>query len=82
MRSELVTQKVERDIRIPALALSILAIDDFTFGGMHLQPALCQANLKLDLEGFGFLFGPAVHQAIVCISAPWEVGMRPPHPEV
>src|SRR5208283_2678031 len=36
-RAELVPEEVKRDVRVPPLALTILAIDDLGFGGMHLQ---------------------------------------------
>ena len=49
---------------------------------MHLQAALCQPCLKLGLEGLRFLLVPAVHQPIVCIPTPREVGVRPRHPEI
>jgi hypothetical protein len=49
---------------------------------MHLKPAFCQARLKLDLEGQGFLLSPAVDQPIVCVPAPWEVGVCPRYPEI
>ena len=49
---------------------------------MQLQAAFRQANLKLGLEGLGFLRGPAVHQPVIRIPAPREVGVRPSHPEI
>jgi hypothetical protein len=71
----LISEEVKRDIRIPPLALTILAIDDLGFGGMHLQAAFCQAGLKFDLEGLRFQLTATVHQPVVCIPTPWEVGV-------
>src|SRR3954449_5875441 len=79
---ELVSQKVKHDIRIPPFALAIPAIDDFGFDRMHFQAALCQAVLKLCLEGFSFSLAAAVHQPVVCIPTPREAGVCPRHPEV
>ena len=79
---ELVSQKVKRDIRVPPFALTILTIDDLGFGRMHLQAALCQAGLKLSLEGFSFLLAVTVHQSVVCIPTPWKVWVCPCHPEI
>ena len=42
-----VPEEVELRIRIPALALSVLAVDDLGFSRMQLEPALCQARLEL-----------------------------------
>jgi hypothetical protein len=78
----LISEEVKRDVRIPPLALTILAIDDLGFGGMHLQAAFCQAGLKFDLEGLRFQLTATVHQPVVCIPTPWEVGVCPRHPEV
>src|SRR5439155_5597530 len=58
-RSESITEEVEPDVRIHPFAFSILAVDDLRLGGMQLQAAFRQANLKLGLEGLGFLRGPA-----------------------
>jgi hypothetical protein len=49
---------------------------------MHLQAAFFQAGFKLGLNGFSFLLGPAVHQPVISVSTPWEVRMRPVHPEI
>ena len=49
---------------------------------MHFQAAFCQAGLKFDLEGLRFQLTATVHQPVVCIPTPWEVGVCPPHPEV
>jgi hypothetical protein len=57
-------------------------MDDLGFGRMHLQATLCQAGLKLSLEGFSFLLAATVHQPVVCIPTPWEAGVCPRHPEV
>src|SRR5271157_949752 len=81
-RSELVSKEVKRDVWIPPFALSIPTIDDLSFGGMHLQAALFQAGLKIGLNGFSFLLGPAVHQPVVSVSTPWEARVHPFHPEI
>ena len=65
-----------------APALYVLAVGDLGFRRVHLKPALCQARLELDLEGLGFLLGPAVDQSIIRIPTPREVGVCPRHPEV
>jgi hypothetical protein len=49
---------------------------------MQLQPAFRQSRLKRSLDGFRFLLGPAVHQSVISIPTPWEVGMCPFHPEI
>jgi hypothetical protein len=49
---------------------------------MHLQVALRQTGLKLSLESCCFLLTVAMHQPIVSIPTPWEVRMRPRHPEI
>src|SRR4030095_5758320 len=48
---------------------------------MHLQTAFRQTRRELRLEGFCFLLATAVHQSIVSIPTPWEIGMCPRHPE-
>jgi hypothetical protein len=78
----LVSKEVKRDVRIPPSALSILAIDDLGFRRVHLEAARFQSSLKLGLEGLSLLLGPAVHQPIISIPTPREVGMCPFHPEV
>ena len=81
-RPEAVSEEVKLDVRILPFALSVLAVDDLGFRRMHLQAALRQASLKLGLEGFGFLLGPAVHQPVIRIPTPREVGVCPRHPEI
>jgi hypothetical protein len=49
---------------------------------MHLQAALCQANLQLRLKRLSFLLVTAVHQSIVRIPTPREVRVFPRHPEI
>lgn len=81
-RPELIPEEVEHDIRVFAPAPLVLAIDDLGLCRMHLKSACCQSSTKLRLEGFGLLFTPAVHKAIVSISTPWKLGMRPRHPQI
>ena len=77
-----VPEEVKFDVRILAFALPVLAVDDLGFRRMHLQAALCQASLKLGLEGLGFLLVPAVNQSIIRIPTPRKVGVCPRHPEI
>jgi hypothetical protein len=49
---------------------------------MQLQAARCQARVKFGLEGYRFLLASAVHQPIVGIPTPPEVGAGPRHPEI
>ena len=49
---------------------------------MHLQMALRQASLKLQLERLCFLLVTAVHQSVVSIPTPREVRVCPHHPEI
>src|SRR5207237_6581495 len=81
-RSESIAEEVEPDVRIHPFALSILAVDDLCLAGMQLQAAFRQASLKLGLEGLGFLRAPTVHQPVIRIPAPREVGVCPSHPEI
>src|ERR1035438_6488155 len=41
-----------------------------------------QWRLKLHLKSFRFLPTAAVHQSVIRIPTPWEIGMCPRHPEV
>ena len=77
-----VSEEVKRDVRMQPFALSVLAVDDLRLGGMQLQAAFRQPNLKLGPEGLGFLLVPAVHQPVIRIPAPREVGVCPSHPEI
>jgi hypothetical protein len=81
-RSELISEEVELDVRICPCTVSILAIDDLGFGGVQFHSAFRQSGLKFSLEGFSFLLGPAMHQPVICIPTPREVGVCPLHPEV
>jgi hypothetical protein len=49
---------------------------------MHFQLTLSQPRLKRSLDGLSFLLGPTVHQPVIRITAPWEVGEFPFHPEI
>ena len=81
-RPKAIPEEIKFDIRVLAPALPVFAVDDLGFRRMHLQTAFRQASLKLCLEGFRFLLATTVHQSIVCIPTPWEIGMCPRHPEV
>src|SRR5208282_6281156 len=48
---------------------------------VHLHTLFCQAGLKFDLEGLRFQLTATVHQPVVCVPTPWEVGVCPRHPE-
>jgi hypothetical protein len=75
-------RKSKLDVLITALSVLVLAVNDPGFGGMRLQLALCQSRLKRGLEGFGFLLTPTVHQSVIRIPTPRQVGMCPLHPKV
>src|SRR5216683_2378507 len=77
-----VPEEIELDIRICALTLTVLAVNDLGFGRMQLQAARCQAGVKFGLEGYRFLLTSAVHQPIIGIPTPREVGVGPRHPEI
>jgi hypothetical protein len=80
--AELIPEKVEHDIRIIAPTPIVLAVDDLGLRRMHLKPAHVQPRLKLAPQGFSFLLGPTMHQAVVSIATPWKVGVCPRHPEL
>jgi len=67
------------DVRIPAFALLVFAVDNLGFRRMHLQAALRQASLKLCFESLRFLLVTAVHQSVICIPTPREVRVCPRH---
>jgi hypothetical protein len=47
-----------------------------------LREFVVQFGTELGLEGLGFLRGPAVHQPVIRVPAPREVGVCPSHPEI
>ena len=51
-------------------------------GRVHLKPAHLQPRLKLRPEGFRFILGPAVHQSVISIPTPRQVGVCPCHPKI
>src|SRR3989475_5587095 len=53
--SKAISEKVELDVRIRSSATPVLAVDDLGLCRMQFQAALCQARLKFELEGLGFL---------------------------
>src|ERR1700730_15224280 len=77
-----VSEEVELNVRIRTFALPVLTVDELGFRRMHFQEGICQACLKLCLESLSFVLVPAVDQSIVCIPTPWEVWVRPCHPEI
>jgi len=79
---ELYPRKSNLTFGLLAFAFSVFAVDDLGFRWMHLQVALRQPRLKLDLKGFRFLLVSAMYQPIICIATPWEVRVCPYHPEV
>ena len=60
-----VAEKVKRDVRILASALSVPAVDDLGLYRMEFEATLCQPRLKSGLEDLGFLLGPTVYQPVV-----------------
>ncbi len=49
---------------------------------MDLKPAPFPPRPKFVPEGFRFLRGPAMHQAVVSLATPWKVRMCLRQPEV
>ena len=81
-RPKAVAEKVKRDVRILASALSVPAVDDLGLYRMEFEATLCQPRLKSGLEDLGFLLGPTVYQPVVSIPTPGKVGVGPCHPQV
>src|SRR5208337_2424992 len=80
--SKAISEEVKCDVRMRSLSTVVFAVDDFGFGRMHLQAALRQAGLQLGHHGFRFSPAPTVHETIVSIPTPREVGVHPRHPAV
>ena len=80
--SKAVPEEIELDIRVCAFALSVFAVDDLGLSRMQLQTTRCQADLKLNLQSLCLLLASAVHQSIIGIPTPREVGVGPRHPEI
>src|SRR5208282_4855988 len=72
--SKAISEEVKCDVRMRSLSTVVFAVDDFGFGRMHLQAALRQAGLQLGHHGFRFSPAPTVHETIVSIPTPREVG--------
>src|SRR5215831_18902458 len=77
---ECIPQEIERRRGIFSFTVSIFAVDDSGLGRMQLQSALCQSFVERRFYRFGFFQGPAMHEAVIRISAPWKLGIFPLHP--
>jgi len=79
---ECIPQEIERRRGIFSFTVSIFAVDDSGLGRMQLQSALCQSFVERRFYRFGFFQGPAMHEAVIRISAPWKLGIFPLHPGI
>ena len=78
-RAEAVAEKVEADRFVLVPAPIVLAVNDLRLRWMQFQAALGQASGQR-FDGLRFLLAPAVHQPVIRIPTPWQVGEPARHP--